>query len=122
MQSILGINRVLLVVGLGVFLVGITYQPLPANFSQPWKYCFLSYWARRIDQVVSEPSLLSRTDSFDRPTSLQGSFCERMHLFTRVEMIRTLHYLSIGLYQKRDPACRLKVPSSICFSLVLVTS
>ena len=32
-----------------------------------------------------------------------------MNLFTRVQLIRNLHYLSIGLFQKRDPECQLKV-------------
>ncbi|CAF2600291.1 unnamed protein product [Rotaria sp. Silwood2] len=32
-----------------------------------------------------------------------------MNLFTRVDLIRNLHYFSIGLFQKRHPECRLKV-------------
>jgi hypothetical protein len=32
-----------------------------------------------------------------------------MNLFTRIELIRNLHYLSIGLFQKRDSQCHLKV-------------
>ncbi|CAF3746615.1 unnamed protein product [Rotaria magnacalcarata] len=72
-----------------VLLIGIIYQPLPDNFPQPWKYRFLSYWAHRIDQL--------------------GFYCEQMNLFTRINLIRNLHYLSIGLFQKRHPECRLKV-------------
>ncbi len=40
---------------------------------------------------------------------LQGSIGETMNLFTRVQLIRNLHYFSIGLFQKRDPECHLKV-------------
>ena len=49
-------------------------------------------------------------------SSFQGSFCEYMNWFTRVQLIRNLHYLSIGLFQKRDSHCRLKVNSSRIFS------
>ena len=44
-----------------------------------------------------------------RNYSLQGSICEQLNFFTRVEMIRNLHYLSLGLFQKRYPECHLKV-------------
>jgi len=54
MQSASGINLLLLFISLFVLLIGITYQPLPDNFPQPWKYRFLSYWAQRIDQLVCE--------------------------------------------------------------------
>jgi hypothetical protein len=54
MQSASGINLLLLLISLFVLLIGITYQPLPDNFPQPWKYRFLSYWAQRIDQLVCE--------------------------------------------------------------------
>lgn len=48
-----GIHVTLLAVSLAVLLVAITYQPLPEDFPQPWKYRFLSYWAHRVDQLVS---------------------------------------------------------------------
>jgi len=54
MQSASGINLLLLFISLFILLIGITYQPLPDNFPQPWKYRFLSYWAQRIDQLVCE--------------------------------------------------------------------
>ncbi len=45
---------------------------------------------------------------------IQGYYCEQMNLFTRVDLIRKLHYLSIGLYQKRYSQCHLKVENLIC--------
>ncbi|CAF4516940.1 unnamed protein product [Rotaria magnacalcarata] len=89
MQSSSRINIFFFTISLFVLLIGIIYQPLPDNFPQPWKYRFLSYWAHRIDQL--------------------GFYCEQMNLFTRINLIRNLHYLSIGLFQKRHPECRLKV-------------
>ncbi|CAF1369522.1 unnamed protein product [Adineta steineri] len=89
MHSPSGINILLIIISIFVVLIGITYQPLPDNFPQPWKYRFLSYWAQRIEQF--------------------GYLCEQANLFTRINLIRKLHYLSIGLYQKRYPECHLKV-------------
>jgi hypothetical protein len=108
MQSSSGINIVLLIISLFILLIGISYQPLPEDFPQPWKYCFLSYWAHKIDQLVCEILLLLfllKTKNF----LIKGSFCEQMNLFTRVNLIRNLHYLSIGLFQKRYSECHLKV-------------
>ncbi|CAF3647451.1 unnamed protein product [Rotaria sordida] len=89
MKSLLGMNIFVVIISLIVLLIGIIYQPLPKDFPQPWKYRFLSYWAHRIDQL--------------------GYYCEQMNLFTRIDLIRNLHYLSIGLFQKRHPECHLKV-------------
>jgi len=54
MQSSSGINILFLIISLFILLIGITYQPLPEDFPQPWKYRLLSYWAHRIDQIVCE--------------------------------------------------------------------
>lgn len=54
MQSSSGISIFFVIISLVVVLIGITYQPLPDDFPQPWKYRFLSYWAARIDQIVGE--------------------------------------------------------------------
>ncbi|CAF0983426.1 unnamed protein product [Rotaria sp. Silwood1] len=89
MQSLSGINILFVIISLFVLLIGITYQPLPENFPQPWKYRFLSYWAHQIDRL--------------------GYYSEQINLFNRIDLIRNLHYLSIGLFQKRHPECRLKV-------------
>ena len=54
MQSASGINLLFLIIGALVLFFGITYQPLPEDFPQPWKYRFLSYWAQKIDRIVCE--------------------------------------------------------------------
>ncbi len=54
MQSASGINILLLIISIFIVLIGITYQPLPDDFPQPWKYRFLAYWAQKIDQIVGE--------------------------------------------------------------------
>jgi hypothetical protein len=44
-----------------------------------------------------------------------------MNLFTRVDLIRNLHYLSIGLFQKRYHECHLKVQrKSFSFSKTFI--
>jgi hypothetical protein len=54
MQSASGINILFLIISVFIVLIGITYQPLPDDFPQPWKYRFLAYWAQKIDQIVGE--------------------------------------------------------------------
>ena len=54
MQSSSGLNILCILISLFILLIGITYQPLPDDFPQPWKYRFLAYGARRIDQIVCE--------------------------------------------------------------------
>lgn len=50
------INKILLLVALFVLICATIYRPLPKNFSQPWKYRFLSYGAAQIDKFVRFPS------------------------------------------------------------------
>jgi len=83
------VNVVFLLVALILGFLSIEFPELPPGFSQPWKYRLLSIGAAKFDHI--------------------GSLCEYFGLFTRIEMIRALHYLSIGLFQQRHDEFRLKV-------------
>lgn len=83
------LNFLVVIISIVIALFVSCYQPLPDDFPQPWKYRFLSYWAYKAHQF--------------------GTICEHLNLFTRIDLVRKLHYLTFALFQKRFPECRLKV-------------
>jgi len=89
MKSVSKQKIFLIILSLSVLSVALVYQPLPDNFPQPWKYRFLSYWAHKVNEL--------------------GFYCEHMNLFSRVSLVRNLHYLTFALFQIRSPDYHLKV-------------